>query len=137
MVVGLQQLVVVFRSFGPTLRHLCRTEEVQLPCLAQLIESSLRLRRVWRRPPTSQPARSSAVQSGPPIPRLPLCGLWWPGIDSVPPARGAADAWRSALLVRDSVGPRPDQPGDFPFELSLVPNTAAYICRVGLAEPPA
>ena len=75
MVVGLQQLVVAFHSFGPTLQHLCRAEEVELPCLAQLIKSWLRLRRVQRRPPTSQLVRSNAVQSGPPIPRLPLCGL--------------------------------------------------------------
>src|SRR5687767_8054773 len=91
------------------LQHLCRAEEVEWPCLAQQIESWLPLRRARRRPPTSQLARSSVVQSDPPITRLPLCGLWQPGIDSAPPARGGTDASRLALLVCDSVGPVPDQ----------------------------
>ena len=33
-VVRLQQLVVAFHNFGPTLQHLCRADEVELPRLA-------------------------------------------------------------------------------------------------------
>ena len=29
-----QQFVVAFHNFGPTPQHLCRADEVELPCLA-------------------------------------------------------------------------------------------------------
>jgi hypothetical protein len=37
-VIGLQQLVVAFHNFGPTLQHLCRADEVDLPRLVPPIE---------------------------------------------------------------------------------------------------
>jgi hypothetical protein len=121
-VVRLQQLVVAFHNFAPTLQHLCR---------APPVGSWPPLRRVRHRPPTSPLARSSVVQSDPPIPRLPLRGLWRRGIDSAPRARGGTEASGPTLLSQNSAGPRPDQPGDFSLELALVPNAAALFLLLG------
>jgi hypothetical protein len=100
---------VAFHNFGPTLQHLCRADEVELPRLGPPVESWPPLRRVRRRPPISPLAPSSAVRSDPPKPRFPLSGLWRRGIDSAPPARGGTEGSGPTLLSHDSAGPRPDQ----------------------------